>query len=166
MLRRRGSVNSGGRGAMFMIVLIAALAGQVDQDAPTVVDPLMVESRGNGPPRTLPDNEIILQLNALRKAEPDRVICLKKSFSSSLISRTPCATLRQWYDLETARDTQYSVSSIKPEGKSLPGGPPPVGHPDELVRLVKQRLKHHDARAQARQRAMQRIEAGSAPGLR
>jgi hypothetical protein len=30
---------------MFMIVLIAALAGQIDQDAPTVVDPLTVESR-------------------------------------------------------------------------------------------------------------------------
>lgn len=151
---------------MLMIIMIAALAGQVEQDAPTVVDPLTVESRGKGPPTTLQDDEIILKLNALRKAEPDRVVCLKKTSGGSLIPRTVCATLRQWYDLETARDTRHVVSSLKPEGKNLPGGPPAFGPPDELVQLIKQRLKDPEARDLAAQRAMRRVEARSTLELR
>lgn len=151
---------------MLMLILLAALSGQAAQDGPTQVEALTVEGARNGAKSTLPDSEIILQLNALRRAEPDRVVCVKKVALGSVIPRPACASLRKWYDLEVARDTRYGVSIIKPEGKSMPGPPPSFGPPDELIQLVKQRLEDPDARAQAAQRALLRRQAGEASAPR
>ncbi len=149
---------------MLMLILLAALSGQAAQDAPTEVEALTVEGARKGAKSTLPDGEIIQQLNALRRAEPDRVGCVKKVALGSVIARPACASLREWYDIEVARDTRYAISSIKPEGRSMPGPPPPFAPPDELVELIKQRLKDPDARAQAAQRAQRRSQTGAASG--
>lgn len=62
---------------MMMLILLAALSGQAAQDSPNVLETLTIESARKGAKSTLPDSEIILQLNALRRAEPDRVLCVK-----------------------------------------------------------------------------------------
>lgn len=140
---------------MLVVALIAALSGQAapsDQAAANAVAPLTIRPAVKTPPRTLPDAEIIAQLNALRKARPDFVICLARRDLGSLIPRTVCASLDAWYSLEMARDTQSVVATLKKE----PAGSPALAPPDELIQFIKQRLKDPEARALAAQRAAER----------
>jgi hypothetical protein len=139
---------------MLVIALIAALSGQAAADDASLVDPLTIRPAVKEQPYTLPDGEIVAQLNALRKAEPDRVICLTKRDLGSLIPRNVCASLSQWYAIETARDTQYVVSRIK--GEPAGDTSPALGPPHELIEFVKERLKNPEARAQAARRGAQR----------
>lgn len=140
---------------MLVIALIAALSGQAATEDPNAVAPLTIRPAVKEQPFTLPDGEIISQLNALREAQPDLVICLEKRDLGSLIPRNVCASLSQWYEIETARDTQYVVGLIK--GEKAIDSSPPRGPPHELIQFIKSRLKDPKARALAAQRAAQRV---------
>ncbi|MCK5912124.1 MAG: hypothetical protein KAG62_19490 [Caulobacter sp.] len=139
---------------MLIFALFVALSGQATQDG--TVDAVTVEASRKVLQKTLPDQQIILQLNALLKAEPDRVVCVKKARGGSIIPETVCGTLRQWYDQEKARNTANVMAEIKGEAS---GHPPTSDPPHELVQMIKQRLKDPEARALAAERAKQRIEA-------
>lgn len=139
---------------MLIVALLIALSGQAAQDAP--VDAVTVEASRKVLQKTLPDQQIIEQLNALHKAEPDRVVCVKKTMGGTIIPKTVCSTLRQWYDQEKARDTANVVAEIMGD----PSGHPPTADPPyELVQMIKKQLKDPEARALAAERARQRIEA-------
>jgi hypothetical protein len=123
------------------------------------VDAVTVEASRKVLQKTLPDQQIIEQLNALHKAEPDRVVCVKKTMGGTIIPKTVCSTLRQWYDQEKARDTANVVAEIMGD----PSGHPPTADPPyELVQMIKKQLKDPEARALAAERARRRIEAKAA----
>jgi hypothetical protein len=139
---------------MLIIALLLVLSGQATQDG--AVDAVTVESSRKVIQKTLPDQKIIEQLNALHEAEPDRVVCVKKTMGGTIIPKTVCGTLRQWYDQEKARDTANVVAEIMGDPS---GSPPTTDPPYELVQMVKKQLKDPEARALAAERAKQRIEA-------
>lgn len=144
---------------MLVIALIAALSGQAaPEDTKTgdssLVAPLTIRPAVKEQPFTLPDGEIVSQLNALRKAQPGLVICLKRRDLGSLIPRTFCGSLDDWYSLEMARDTRYVVGQLK--GDASADTAPALEPPHELIEFVKDRLKNPEARAQAARRAAQR----------
>lgn len=139
---------------MLTLALLFALSVQTSQDGS--VDAVTVEASRKVLQNTLPDQEIIEQLNALHKAEPDRVVCVKKTMGGTIIPKTVCGTLRQWYDQEKAGDTANVVAEIMGDPS---GSPPTTDPPYELVQMIKKRLKDPEARALAAERARQRIEA-------
>jgi hypothetical protein len=139
---------------MLLLALFLTLSGQAAQYGS--VDAVTVEASRKVLQRTLPDQEIIQQLNALHEADPDRVVCVKKTLGGTIIPKTVCGTLRQWYDQERSRDTANVVAEIMGDPS---GAPPTTDPPHELVQMIKQRLKDPNARAQAAERARQRIEA-------
>lgn len=139
---------------MLIVALFLVLSGQATQDG--AVDAVTVEASRKVIQKTLPDQKIIEQLNALHKAEPDRVVCVKKTMGGTIIPKTVCGTLRQWYDQEKARDTANVLSEIKKEPFR---SPPTTDPPFELVQMIKKQLKDPEARALAAERAKQRIEA-------
>lgn len=139
---------------MLIVALFVALSGQATQDS--AVDAVTVEASRKVLQKTLPDQKIIEQLNALHRAEPDRVVCVKKTMGGTIIPKTVCATLRQWYDQEKARDTANVVAEIMGDPS---GSPPTTDPPYELVQMIKKRLKDPEARVLAAERAKQRIEA-------
>jgi hypothetical protein len=142
---------------MLALVLAAVLLVQAGPETAVQVDSVTVEAQKGQPSTTLPDHEIERQLNALREAEPDRVICLKRRYADSYIPRNVCATLRSWYDMEAGRDTRYTVAMLlNDKSGSVPSRP---GPPDELVTLIKDRMSNSQARAQAAARARQRLAA-------
>lgn len=139
---------------MLIVALFVALSGQATQDS--AVDAVTVEASRKVLQKTLPDQEIVEQLNALHAAEPDRVVCVKKTMGGTIIPKTVCGTLRQWYDQEKARDTANVVAEIMGDPS---GSPPTTDPPFELVQMIKKQLKDPEARALAAERAKQRIEA-------
>jgi hypothetical protein len=139
---------------MLIIALLLVLSGQATQDG--AVDAVTVEASRKVIQKTLPDQKIIEQLNALHEAEPDRVVCVKKTMEGTIIPKTVCGTLRQWYDQEKSRDTANVVAEIMGDPS---GSPPTTDPPYELVQMVKKQLKDPEARALATERAKQRIEA-------
>lgn len=139
---------------MLIIALFLVLSGQATQDS--AVDAVTVEASRKVLQKTLPDQEIVEQLNALHRAEPDRVVCVRKTMGGTIIPKTVCGTLRQWYDQEKARDTANVVAEIMGDPS---GSPPTTDPPYELVQMIKRQLKDPEARALAAERARRRIEA-------
>ncbi|WP_454759307.1 hypothetical protein [Caulobacter segnis] len=92
-----------------MLLLAFAILLAVQDPAPppdeNVVAPLVIE--GRKVPEVPSRLEITDQLNDLAKKEPDRMVCLQMTPTSSRIPRMQCGTLRQWYRFQAntgARD--------------------------------------------------------------
>ena len=142
---------------MLALLLALALQGQTAPEAAPEVDSVTVKAFKKAPPATLPDREIVSQLNALHDTEPDRVICVKQQYTNSYIRRNVCNTLRGWYDMEARRDTNNTVAILLGDAtRNVPARP---GPPDELVKLIKDRIRSREARALAAIRTEQRLEA-------
>lgn len=145
---------------MLALVLALLFQGQTPQESAPTVDAVTIEALRKAPPVTLPDQEIVGQLNALLEAEPDRIICVKQQYSNSLIRRNVCNSLRGWYDMEARRDTNNTVAMILgDEARNVPARP---GPPDELVKLIKDRIRNRETRALAAVRADERRAAQAA----
>lgn len=82
---------------MLLFALMALLATQDPASPPdsNLVAPLVIE--GKKVPEVPSRLEITDQLNDLAKKEPDRMVCLEMTPTSSRIPRMQCGTLRQWY---------------------------------------------------------------------
>lgn len=82
---------------MLLLALAVLLAVQDSAPPPNenVVAPLVIE--GRKVPEVPSRLEITDQLNDLAKKEPDRMVCLQMTPTSSRIPRMQCGTLRQWY---------------------------------------------------------------------
>ncbi|WP_454715140.1 hypothetical protein [Caulobacter segnis] len=92
---------------MLLLAFAVLLAVQDPSPPPdeNVVAPLVIE--GRKVPEVPSRLEITDQLNDLAKKEPDRMVCLQMTPTSSRIPRMQCGTLRQWYRFQAntgARD--------------------------------------------------------------
>jgi alpha-D-ribose 1-methylphosphonate 5-triphosphate synthase subunit PhnG len=108
------------------------------------------------------DHAIEKQLNQLVKAQPNRVVCLRKTEFGTRIPRGYCGSLQQWFDLEDSRGTQRTMARLRgPKGGYAPVGGM-TGPPPELVQLIRARLQSPKYRAMAEARAKARMEAEAA----
>jgi len=143
---------------MLGLILAAALLSQ--DLAPPAVTPLIVEA-DRKPARPIPtERDIERQLDDLLAREPRRIVCINRRPLGTLLMRQDCATLREWYSLESARDTAGKVAIIsgpKGGGAAGPGGRPRP--PAELVSLIQAHYDKPTLRAAAEARARQRRAA-------
>jgi hypothetical protein len=144
---------------MAALVLALLLTGQA-APAANEVDPLLVQPRGwlSGPVPS--EDSIVRSLNELVLTEPDRVVCVPREPTGTRRKLNHCATLQQWYDLNSDRNVPGKKAQMDhPAMRSafVNNAQPPY----ELVNMITQRYRSPKAREQANMRAVTTTQPAS-----